>query len=155
MDIQDLLYTIFRVSHNILRWVVLLTALFAIIRAITGLSFRRTFMKEDDRAGLWFTIAMDLQLLIGIVLYFFLSPITTLALQNFGGAMSDPGQRFFAVEHTSMMLLAVIIAHVGRSLSRKAPTPAQKHRRALIFYAIALVIVIAAIPWVQRSLLPF
>lgn len=154
MDTQMLLYTIFRVTHNILRWVVILTALFAIIRAITGLSFRRTFMKEDDRAGLWFTISLDLQLLIGIVLYFFLSPTTTLALKNFSTAMSDPGQRFFAVEHVSIMLLAVIAAHVGRALSRKAPTHPQKHRRALIWYTITLVLVLAAIPWF-RSLLPF
>lgn len=143
----DSLYPIFLSIHSILRWVVILTALFAIIRAITGLSFRRGFMQADNRAGLWFTIAMDLQLLVGIILYFFLSPTTRLALQNFGGAMSNPQARFFAVEHTLAMVLAVVAAHVARSLSRKAESARQKHRRALIGFGIALVLVLAAIPW--------
>lgn len=155
----DTLYTIFRITHNILRWVVILTALFAIIRASTGISFRRGFMQLDNRAGAWYAGVMDLQLLIGLVLYFFLSPTTTTALQNFGSAIQNDVSRFFAIEHVAVMFIAVVIAHIGRSASRKAPTARLKHRRALIWYAISLVVVLAAIPWpflsYGRSLLPF
>lgn len=141
------MYTVVLIIHSILRWVVILTALFALIRALTGLSFKRGWMEMDNRAGLFFTSAMDLQLLVGLILYFFLSPTTTLALQNFGGAMSNPQARFFAVEHVAGMFIAVVIAHIGRSLSRKAPTAAQKHRRALIWFAVSLLVLLAAIPW--------
>lgn len=156
----DTLYPIFRIIHSILRWVVLLTALFAIIRSITGLSFRRSFMEADGRAGLWFTISMDLQLLVGIILYFFLSPTTTMALQNFGAAMSVGASRFFAVEHVLLMVLATVAAHVGRAQGKKkALAAAQRHRRSLIWYVLALVLVLAAIPWpffsYGRPLLPF
>jgi uncharacterized membrane protein YozB (DUF420 family) len=155
----DTLYPIFRILHSVLRWVVILTALFAIIRATTGLSFRRGYMQTDDRAGLWFTISMDLQLLIGLILYFFLSPTTRIAMQDFGTAMGNSAMRFFAVEHLALMVVALIVAHVGRSLIRKAPAAQQKHRRALIWYGLAVVLVLAAIPWpffsYGRPLLPF
>jgi len=138
----DTLYPVLVTLHSILRWVIVLAGLYAIIRAITGLSFKRGYMGVDDRAGLWFTIAMDLQVLLGIILYFFKFPG-----MNIGAAMADPVQRFFAVEHVSLMLVAVIVAHVARSMAKKASKPADKHRRILIGFALALLIVLAAIPW--------
>lgn len=141
------LYSVVLTIHSILRWVVILTALFALIRALTGLSFKRGWMEMDNRAGLFYASAMDLQLLVGLILYFFLSPTTTQALQNFGAAMSNPQARFFGMEHVAGMFIAVVLAHIGRSLSRKATLAAQKHRQALIWFAISLVVLLAAIPW--------
>lgn len=142
-----MLYPVFNTLHSILRWLVVLAALFAIIRAITGISFKRGWMQMDNRAGLLYTIFLDLQVLIGIILYFFLSPTTTIALQNFGAAMGNAATRFFAVEHVVGMLLGVIVAHIGRTLVRRAPTDAQKHRRSIIWTAVSLIIVLASIPW--------
>lgn len=142
-----MLYNVVLEIHSIVRWVVILAALFALIRAITGLSFRRGYMATDNRAGLWFTTAMDIQLLVGIILYFFLSPTTTLALQNFSSVMASSTGRFFSLEHVLLMVIAVIVAHVGRAMARRAPTAAQKHRRSLIWFGLSLLIVLAAIPW--------
>lgn len=141
------MYPVFITLHSILRWAIVLAALFVLIRAITGISFKRGWMKMDDRAGLWYTIFMDVQVLIGIILYFFLSPTTKIALQNFGAAMGDAGVRFFAVEHVVGMLIGVTVAHIGRSLARKAPTNIQKHRRSAIWTVVSLLIVLASIPW--------
>ena len=142
-----MLYNVVLELHSIFRWIVILTALFALIRAVTGLSFNRGYMAMDNRAGLWYTMALDIQVLLGIILYFFLSPTTTLALQNFGSVMSSNTGRFFSLEHVVMMVIAVVVAHVGRSLAQRAPTPAQKHRRSLIWFTISLLIILAAIPW--------
>lgn len=138
----DTMYPVLVTLHSILRWVIVLAGLFAIIRAITGLSFKRGYMLDDDRAGKWFNIALDIQLLIGIILFFLRFPGMDLS-----GAMSDPVQRFFAVEHTSLMLLAVIVAHVARSMARRATVAASKHKRILIGFIIAMLIILAAIPW--------
>ncbi len=142
-----MLYSVVLTLHSILRWLVILLALFAIIRALTGISFRRGFMQMDNRAGMLFASVMDLQLLVGIILYFFLSPITTKALQNFSAAMGRPVSSFFSIGHVIGMVIAVVLAHIGRSLSRKAPTAIQKHRRAVIWYSLSLLVVLAAIPW--------
>ncbi len=142
-----MLYPIFLTVHSILRWLVILTALFAIIRASTGISFRRGFMGMDNRAGLLYTSFLDLQVLVGIILYLFLSPTTTHALQNFSSISGNPTAMFFTVEHVVAMIIAAVVAHIGRSLSRKAPTAVQKHRRAAIWFGISLIIILLAIPW--------
>jgi len=133
--------------HSILRWVIILTALFALVRAVTGLSFKRGWMSLDNQAGIWYTSALDLQVLVGIILYFFLSPTTRIAMQNFGAAMSNSSLRFFAVEHVSIMIIAVVVAHIGRSMVRKASNAPAKHRRTLIWFAASIILVLAAVPW--------
>jgi hypothetical protein len=140
-------HTIFLTLHSILRWLVLVFGLLAIIRAVNGLSFKRGYTAQDNKIGMWYTISMDIQVLLGLILYFFTSPITTTALQNFGGAMGNPSARYFLVEHSVLMLLALVVVHVGRVLVRKAPEAASKHRRTAIWFTLSLVMVLAAIPW--------
>lgn len=132
--------------HSWVRWAVVIAGVLALVRAIAGASARRPWTAADDRAGLWFTIALDVQILIGLYLYVVLSPFTTEALKNFGGAMRNPTLRFWAVEHGFGMLLGVVMAHVGRMRLRKAE-PARRHTIAAIFFGIALVVVLASIPW--------
>jgi predicted membrane channel-forming protein YqfA (hemolysin III family) len=90
---------------------------------------------------------MDLQLLTGLVLYFFLSPITKLAMSDFGAAMKNSDLRFYAVEHFAMMLIAVVLVHIGRAKSKKAKTDQGKFKIASIFFLIASIIMVVSIPW--------
>lgn len=153
------MYGIFLPLHNILRWVVLALALFAIVRALIGWLGKKEWGALDARAGLWFTIAMDVQFLVGLILYVFLSPLTLTALQNFGGAMQNTTMRFFAVEHVTLMIVALALAHMGRAFSRKAQTAPAKHQRAALWFGLALLAMLVAIPWpfgaVPRPWLPF
>jgi hypothetical protein len=55
--------------------------------------------------------------------------------------------RFWAVEHIGTMTVAVIAAHVGRVLARRATTAGAQRLPLLICFSIALVAVLAAIPW--------
>lgn len=155
---MDFLHPILLPVHNIVRWIVVITALLAVGRALAGWFGKRAWTEMDRKAGVWFTIAMDTQVLIGLILYFFTSPITTQALQNFGAAMSDPLRRFFAVEHIFMMLVALVLAHVGSARAKKAGSDLAKHRNAAIWFGLAILVVLAAIPWpfmsTGRSLFP-
>jgi len=51
------------------------------------------------------------------------------------------------------MLAAVILAHVGSALSRRATDDAARHKRAAIFYTLSLAAVLLAVPW-SRPLFP-
>lgn len=132
--------------HSWLRWAVVITGVLALLRAVVGASGRRPWTPTDDRAGLWFTIALDVQILIGLWLYFVLSPFTTEAFRDFGAAMRTPVLRFWAVEHAFGMIVGVALAHVGRIRIRKAH-PSRRHTIAAIFFGIALVAILASIPW--------
>ncbi len=92
-------------------------------------------------------IALDLQFLLGLALYLVLSPNTKAIFDNFGAAMRDPVARYWAVEHISLMLFAVVMAHVGRVLARKAKSPAAKRKRLLVCFVLSTVAMIAATPW--------
>lgn len=139
------MYTAVLVTHSLLRYVVLALGLAALGRALSGVAGTKTWSKADTRWGRFFVISLDVQLLFGLGLYFGLSPLISPAL-------ADPRAagrllRFWAFEHPAMMLLAVVAAHVGLVLARKAASDARKFRATAICFLLALVLIVAAIPW--------
>jgi hypothetical protein len=147
------MYMVTLAAHNILRWVVVVLAAYALVRMFAGLFGKKEFTETDRKSLSFYTISMDIQLLIGLLLYFVLSPITTSALGNFGAAMRDSNLRFFAVEHISVMIVAVILAHVASMMVKRATTSASKFRRGAIWGTLSVLALLFAIPW-WRPLLP-
>ena len=135
------------VLHNTLRWLLLISLVITLARYLAGWLGNLSWKKLDIVLGIVFTSLMDLQLLLGLVLYFFISPVMKAAFSDFGAAMKDASLRFYAVEHFSMMLIAVVLVHIGRAKSKKAKTDRKKFMTASIFFLIALVLILAAIPW--------
>ena len=141
------MYSFVLAIHDILRWLILIFGIIAIIRSYVGWFGNKEWTDVDDWFGLGFTISLDVQFLLGLLLYFFLSPITTSAFANFSAAMSDSDTRFFLIEHSLMMLVAVILAHIGRSRAKKQEEDVRKYRTTAIFYTITVLFILAAIPW--------
>ncbi len=81
------MYAFFLAMHNIVRWVALILAIVATVTAFLGWFGKRQWSERDRKIGSFFGIAMDIQLLLGLLLYFVFSPITRTALQDFGAAM--------------------------------------------------------------------
>ena len=146
------MYTGLLHTHNLFRWLVLIMLVVAIILGFTGWFGKKEWTKRDNLAGLLLTIFVDIQFLVGIVLYAFVSPLTKAAFADFGAAMKDTTLRFYAVEHILMMIIAVVLVHVGSAKSKNAIASWKKHRTSAIFYGIALVVILAAIPW-NRALM--
>jgi hypothetical protein len=140
------MFDVILLLHSWLRWPALIAGIVA-----TGAAFSSRPIGAEktaaDRWGAIFVGLLDLQFLIGLLLYFVLSPTTAAIRADFGAAMRDPVARFWAVEHITMMFAAVAVAHIGRVLARKARTPGARRTRMLVCYAIATLTIIAAIPW--------
>jgi len=132
--------------HNIARWGVVILGLIAIIRALVGWLGKKPFTTADNKAGMFYTMVFDVQILLGLILYFSKGWFGVLTA-DFGAAMSASATRYFAIEHLLMMIVAAAVAHIGRSLSRKASTDSKKHSRAALLYLLSFVILLAAIPW--------
>ena len=141
------MYTGLLHTHNMFRWLVLITLVIAVVFAFIGWLKKREWSKKDNTTGLLLTIFMDIQFLVGIIMYAFVSPVTKAAFNDFGAAMKNDDLRFYAVEHILMMLIALVLVHIGRAKSKKASAPWKKHRAAAIFYGISLLLILAAIPW--------
>jgi hypothetical protein len=139
------MYSAVLAAHSWIRWVALVAAV-----GVTLAALRDQVAGERsvaDRWGLVAMMALDLQMLLGLLLYFALSPFTTEALKNMSATMSNPSLRFWAVEHSSSMFAAVALAHVGRALARKARTPTSKRTRLLVCFGIATLLILLAMPW--------
>ena len=147
------MYPITLAIHNILRWVVLILAIVATVRAYLGWFGKRPWTERDRKTGAFLGMALDIQLLVGLLLYLVLSPITKAAFQGFGAAMQVADLRFFALEHVFYMLLAVAFAHLGSILPRKVDDPTAKFKRAAIWFSLALLVILLGMPW-MRPLLP-
>jgi hypothetical protein len=130
--------------HSWLRWLALAAGGVATFSAF---GTDGTALSRAQRWGLIFMIALDVQLLIGLLLYGTLSPYTAVAMQDFGTAMRDPILRFWAVEHFTMMLSAAILVHVGRVLARKTADAGKKRMRLLICFGLALLLILLGMPW--------
>ncbi|KAA3648005.1 MAG: hypothetical protein DWQ07_03165 [Chloroflexi bacterium] len=144
----------FRELHDLNRWIILIVGIYVVIRAYQGWFGKKEWTDGDKRPNLIFIIAMDTQLLLGLLLYLFFSDITKAAFQDFGGAMANTTLRFYAVEHILIMLIAVIAAHIGYAGIRRYEQSGPRFRNLAIFYTLTFVLLLAGIPW-DRALIPF
>lgn len=147
-------------THSILRWFLLLAAIVTLFLHIKGWLTQGTYTKRDRISGGIFIGLFHLQVVLGLILYSGVSPLVRTAMKDMGSAMKDPVLRFWGVEHIVLMLIAVVVAQVSLSLSKRAEDDLIKFKRASIGFAFALIIMCLGIPWpfrasIGRALLPF
>jgi hypothetical protein len=128
--------------HSLLRWALLLLLLAAIIKSLSGLLSKSTYGPSDNKTSLFLMISAHLQLVVGLLM-FFVSPM----VQFTGEAMKSAELRFFTMEHSTMMIIAIALITMGRILSKKAQSDRTKHLRSFIFFTLALLIIFMMIPW--------
>jgi len=132
--------------HSTLRWAALAAGLVAVGAAWVGRVAGSSWADTTSGAGRVFAVAMDIQLVAGLVLYLALSPTVSAGLGNLSGAMADSQHRFWMLEHPAAMIAALVLAHVGVAKStRRAGTDG--HRQAAWYFTIAFLLVVAVLPW--------
>ena len=138
--------------HNLLRWVILLLILIAIVRSFVGMSSNKPFTNGDKKIGLFLMISAHVMFIIGI--YQWIAGPMGLKMINAAGmsvVMKDSVSRFWAIEHPVGMLIAIILITVGRRQSKAPIADGSKHKRTFWYYLIALIIILATIPWPFRE----
>ena len=135
------------IIHSLFRWLVLAVLLYAVIRALLGFTGNKNWTQTDRKTGLFLMIFADMQLLLGLILYFFTSGKGLKVFQNsdMGTVMKE--LRYFAVEHPLMMILAIVFIHIGKKRSWAASESKIQHKNALIFYGLALIFILSRVPW--------
>jgi len=123
--------------HSWVRWAAILTGILATVSA-----FGATTDARSNRWAMFFTIALDIQFLLGLLLLF-----TSVDFGRMGEVMKDSTARFYAVEHPTMMLIAIALAHMGRVMVRKALTAASARTKSLVFFGLATVLLLVGTPW--------
>ncbi len=138
--------------HNAMRWLVLLAAVVAVVVAVAGFVRGAPWGRGAKLSGLAYLITMDVQLLVGFILYG-VSPIVRAAMGDVSLAMSDSEMRFFLFEHLLLMVVAVVLVHLGYAMSKRAASARRAYARASTFYTLGLIALLLGMPW-WRPLLP-
>ena len=126
--------------HNALRWVILISLL---------LSIYKLYAKKDAlKTSKILLISSHTTLLLGLYQYFFGSVgLKMIQTAGMGAAMKDATTRFWAVEHISSMLIAIILITIGHIVYKKS----QNGSKTTILYVIALLLIVLAMPWPFRE----
>ncbi len=139
------MYNFILSTHSHTRWLIFVTAVVAIVLPFLN---NNSITKKDKMPALAFLIMCDIQLIMGIMLYFVYSPFGMDAFSlGMKEVMSNSEIRKIAVEHITMMLLAIILVHIGYSKLKMITERAAFRKTSLIYFGLALVLILAAIPW--------
>lgn len=132
--------------HSTLRYVILILLIIATIKSFIGWLGKKQYTKGDHQISLFLMIAAHLQLLVGFVLYYTNGWLASFS-NGMGSVMKDATVRFWAVEHLVAMLLAIVLITLGRSRTKRKKDNIAKFKTQSIYFLLALVIVLYAIPW--------
>ena len=132
--------------HSVFRWMVLLSLLLAIHRAFRGYRNHRLFSPLDNAIRHWTATISHLQLIIGMLLYL-QSPIPRFFFADVGSSIKIPDVSFFSVYHLVLMLGAIAVLTIGSAKAKRRSTDREKFKTMLVWYSIALLLILVAIPW--------
>ncbi|MFT5999843.1 MAG: heme A synthase [Neolewinella sp.] len=144
---MEVLYTALKHSHSGLRWVVLILLVLAILNAF-GKRRGGSVYPGKDKLALFAMISVHVQLLIGLVLYLWLSPLVSFE----GDIMGNSVARFYTVEHLLGMVIGIVLITMGYVKAKRQAELNKGWKTIGVFYLIGLVVVFASIPWPFRNL---
>lgn len=132
--------------HSIIRWLVLLSLVYAIYRAARGYFSRKAFTRADNTARHWTATFAHIQLLVGMLLYT-QSPVVKYFWNNTKAALRQRDITFFGALHLPLMMTAIVLLTIGSAMAKRKKEDREKFRTMLLWFALALVLILVAIPW--------
>ena len=136
-----------KMLHSVWAWVILAAVLIGFINAVVGLTTGKPFIKKDKTLSLLGLITGHVQLLFGLGVYFVSTGYHALKAEGMSHVMKDGYLRNQVVEHPLMMIVAIILITIGFSKHKSKPNNKAKFKTIAIYYGIALLFILAKIPW--------
>jgi len=134
--------------HSIVRLALTLASILLLVLGLQGWSGNRDWGVGSKMLLLFTMILADLQLLIGLGLYFAWSPIASAARADFGASMKDPTSRYWAVEHAAAMIGVIVCVHLGKIFVKRADgNDGSQHRQLTLWFAIVVALIFWMSPW--------
>ena len=132
--------------HSFVRWLVLVSLAYALFLGYRGWRGNRMFTKHDDLVRLTTATLVQIQLLLGLTLYF-ISPIVEYFLHHFKVAVHERQLRFFGMEHITMMLIGITVITVGSIRAKRKSTDRDKFKTMALWFSVGLLLILMSIPW--------
>mgnify|MGYP000595490692 CR=1 FL=1 len=136
--------------HSVLRWIILILLLVALYKSFADR--KNGFTVSHKKIGLILMICADIMLLVGLYQWFAGDwGLKSIQHNGMSAVMKNSGLRFYAIEHTTGMLIAIILIHLAYSYAKKAVPDIQKLKRAALYYTLALLVILISVPWPFRA----
>lgn len=136
------MYHFIQKFHSGWAYLALLILVIAVVNSLIGLFSKKDFTSKDRKIALFALIAIHIQLLVGIILYF----VSPLGLDSFG-QMQDKALRLTSLEHPLINIIAIVLITIGWSKHKKLVSSESKFKTFSIFYGIGLLLILSRIPW--------
>jgi hypothetical protein len=132
--------------HSLVRWLVLLSVVYALVRSARGWAGKRKFTAADNTMRHASATVAHVQLLLGYMLYFN-SPLVAYFRAHYHEAVQHFEFLFFGLIHIVLMTLAIICITIGAAVAKRQDAAVHKFRSITLWYALALLLILIAIPW--------
>ena len=136
------MYDFIQKFHSGWAYTALLVLVVAVVNSFIGMSSKKEFTSKDRKIALFALIAIHMQLLVGIILYF----VSPLGLDSLG-QMSDKVLRLTSLEHPLINIIGIVLITIGWSKHKKLMTSESKFKTFSIFYGLGLLLILSRIPW--------
>ncbi len=134
------MHSLLLLTHSVFRYFALVFLILFVIRALMDWINKSSYNSLDEKLGLWLFMVIHTQLVLGLIL-FFVSPVVVFS----GESMKDATSRYWLVEHSSMMLIAIVLITVARISTKKLTDSTVKYKKLFIYNGIALLLIVVAI----------
>jgi heme A synthase len=136
------MYNFVQKFHSGWAYLALLLLFVAVINSLMGYLSKKEFQPKDRKIALFALIAIHIQLVVGLILYF-VSPLGKDSLGN----MKDAALRLTSLEHPLINIIAITLITIGWSKHKKGATSEAKFKPLSFLYAIGLLLILIRIPW--------
>jgi uncharacterized membrane protein len=136
-----------KIIHSYWAYIVLLILIIAVINAIIGFTSKKEFKANDLRISLFALITAHIQLILGFMAYYTSLYYETMQNVGMGEVMKNSDLRKPLIEHPLLIIIAIALITIGFSKHKKKTADTAKFKTIAIYYAIALILILAVIPW--------
>ena len=125
-----------KMAHHLLPFIFYVILIVVIVKAFLG---KFTNPKKDKLLTATLILA-HIQLLLG--LYLIIAFISKAGLH-----MEESANRFITVEHSTTMLIGIILITIGKVKAKKIENIAKANKTIFVYFLIALVMFVLRTPW--------
>ena len=140
------MYNFIQKFHSGWAYLALLILIIAVVNALIGFFSKKEFTSKDRKIALFALIAIHIQFLVGIILYF-VSPNGLQMIKSVGMGGLTTESRLLALEHPLINIIAITLITIGWSKHKKLLTGESKFKTFSIFYGLGLLLILSRIPW--------
>jgi len=139
------MYSAILISHIVISILLILLALYIVMRSFLGVMGKVNFSKfQDINLPIVAVIFLYLELILGVLLYgIYINKLESLITQANANAYFSA--RFWAVEHAILMLFAIIFGHLGLVYAKNLEDEGQKFKKNFLYFGLSFILIVISI----------